>query len=106
MSLLGLIARWRKGSQLVELSDALAIQSLESVWPLVEERVGELNSHQLRGYVRARSRGIVRELAQRLVVEQGRRITECTEDLLDLTTTGLVKLIVTRHRTLMANRSL
>ncbi|MFO0819283.1 MAG: hypothetical protein U1A77_15150 [Pirellulales bacterium] len=98
MSLLGFFARWRKEPRLVELGDSIAAESLESVWPLVGHRVGELSTHELVGYVRARSRGLVSEKVQRVAETHGSGIAQHTEALIEQSTNALVKLVVTRYR--------
>ncbi|MFO0867918.1 MAG: hypothetical protein U0935_03140 [Pirellulales bacterium] len=98
MNLFDWIARWRGQPSLGEMSDALAARSLESVWPLMEARVGELSSSELYGYVRARALPLVRELVRRTTAEQGRRMAGRSAELIDLTIAALVHLVVSRHR--------
>ena len=105
MSLMGFLARWKGQPQLVELGDSVAAQSLDRVWPLVEGRAGELGAHEMRGYVRARSRGIVRELVRRVVAEQGRILATRTDELTELAVSALVRLVAARHRSAMAIRT-
>lgn len=104
MSLLGFFARWRQEPRLVELGDSIAAESLESVWPLVEHRVGELSTHELVGYVRARSRGVVSERARRAAETHGRGAAQHMEALIEQSTNSLVKLVVTRYRQSMERR--
>lgn len=49
------VALLRGDQRLVELADQIAGDCLELIWPKVEERIGQMQLAEARGYVRARA---------------------------------------------------
>ena len=59
------IAVFKGDHRLVEVAEQIANQCLDSVWPQIQPRVEAMQLAELRGYVRARTRGAVnRHVAQ------------------------------------------
>ncbi|MFM7842974.1 MAG: hypothetical protein ACKOBW_07100 [Planctomycetota bacterium] len=103
MGLMDWIALWndrKSPHRLPNLAVAIANRSLDGVWPLVANRVGDLSTHELRGYVRARGRSILRTQLQQVVDAQVGLNSTARAQLFQLASGKLAQLINIRYQSL------
>lgn len=99
MGMLGFLKFLQRDHKLTELADAVAIRSLEQVWPLVEPRVATLGPNELRGYVRARSHATLNDQLGRIEREAGALRATTRTRIQEMALQSLVKLVEARERT-------
>lgn len=101
MGLFSLIGRLRGDQEkLPHLAETVASRSLDYVWPLVQPRLATLGGNELRGYVRARGRSVLKDQIQQVVQFEAELRPGAVDRLFDLATGALVQLIEERHYTL------
>lgn len=99
MGLLGILKFLQRDNKLTEFADAVAIRSLEQVWPLVETRAATLGPNELRGYVRARSQAVLTAQIEQIERQSGAFRATVRTRIEELALQSLVKLIEARRQT-------
>jgi hypothetical protein len=88
-----IFSNWLGGNRVAALAERVAGRSRLAAWQRVHERVYSLSPGELRGYVRARAIGVVKEETQRLIEQEGDGVRRRQTQIEEAAVTMLVELI-------------
>jgi hypothetical protein len=88
------IAQWLVADRLAEMSERVAGRSRMAVWQRVVDRLPGLTTAEMRGYVRARAIAIIASETQRLIEQEGAKISRMRGEIIAAASHSLVETIV------------
>jgi hypothetical protein len=87
------ITRWLVSDRLTEMAERVAGRSRLAVWQRVVDRLPTLGPTEVRGYIRARAAAVVQAETDRLIAQEGDRVSRMRTRIIDAAQQSLVDAI-------------